>query len=81
AERRGAGDPALISGDPEMGPTARRTTGAALPHQRLSALCSPHLFEEEQKKDKGHPPPPNGTAERWLHYHQNDDFDRERMPA
>src|SRR3954462_5552786 len=33
-----------ISGDPEMGPTARRTTGAAYPHQRLSALCSPLSF-------------------------------------
>src|SRR3954462_5246321 len=33
-----------ISGDPEMGPTARRATGAAYPHQRLSALCSPLSF-------------------------------------
>jgi len=33
-----------ISGDPEMDPTARRVMGAALPHQRLSAFCSPHFF-------------------------------------
>jgi hypothetical protein len=34
----------VISGGPEMDPTARRVTGAALPHQRLSALCSPRFF-------------------------------------
>ena len=65
AERRRAGDPALISGDPEMGPTARRTTGAAYPHQRLPALC-PLTFFGEQKKDKGQPPPSTAQAERWL---------------
>ena len=42
-EARGWAFPAVISGDPEMGPTARRTTGAAYPHQRLPALCSPLL--------------------------------------
>src|SRR5947209_13844603 len=30
-----------IFGDPKIGPLVRRTTGAAYPHQRLSALCSP----------------------------------------
>ena len=34
----------VISGDPEMGPTARRTTGAAYPHQRFPALRSPHFW-------------------------------------
>src|SRR3954471_22542465 len=34
----------VISGDPEIGSTARRATGAAYPHQRLSALCSPLSF-------------------------------------
>src|SRR5947209_20340410 len=43
-EARGWAFPAVISGDPEMGPTARRTTGAAYPHQRLPALCSPLSF-------------------------------------
>src|SRR5882672_1895174 len=33
-----------ISGDPGIGPTARRVTGAALPHQRRSALCPPQLM-------------------------------------
>src|SRR2546423_14595447 len=31
----------LISGEPEIGPTARRATGAAFRAQRLSALCPP----------------------------------------
>src|SRR3954447_13507928 len=47
AERReacGWAFPAVISGDPEIGPTARRARGAAYPHQRLSALCSPLSF-------------------------------------
>src|SRR3954453_20887304 len=43
-EARGWAFPAVISGGPEMGPTARRATGAAYPHQRLSALCSPLSF-------------------------------------
>ena len=50
AERRnGRAFPAVISGDPEMGSTARRATGAALPHQRLSALCSPHFFGDGKR--------------------------------
>src|SRR5439155_23578157 len=32
----------LISGESEIGPTARRATGAAFRTQRLSALCPPH---------------------------------------
>jgi hypothetical protein len=37
----------VISGDPEMGPLARRATGCGVPHQRLSALCSPRFFGEQ----------------------------------
>src|SRR5947209_1309314 len=40
------------SARPQGGPP-----GAALPHQRLSAFCSPHFFRE-WKMDEGHPPPP-----------------------
>src|SRR2546429_9904499 len=56
----------VISGDPEMGVTARRATGAAYPHQRLSALCSPS-FLRERRRDEGHPAPhANRLAELWL---------------
>src|SRR6267142_2475747 len=41
AERRSR--PASSAGDPGIGPTARRVTGAAFPHQRLSALCPPRF--------------------------------------
>src|SRR5437763_166359 len=60
AERREARRPAYrpaISGDPEIGPTARRAIGCGVPHQRLSALCSPH-FLREQKTDEGAPGAP-----------------------
>ena len=44
AERRaGPRHGPVIFGDPEIGPLARRTTGCGVPHQRLSALCSPHF--------------------------------------
>src|SRR5436305_1316203 len=56
----------VISGDPEIGSTARRATGAALPHQRLSALCSPH-FLKGAESDQRHPAPSmNRPAKRWL---------------
>ena len=42
----------VISGDPEMGPLRDGSRGAALPHQRLSALCSPRFFGE-RKSDQG----------------------------
>ena len=65
---RGAGSayPALISGDPEMVPTARRDTGAAF---RTSACrrSAPSFFSRERKKDKGQPgalPKPGDGA--WL---------------
>ena len=60
AERRKARRPPLLAGDlrafPEIGPTARRPPGAALPHQRLSALCSP-LFSGGGQRTKGSPEP------------------------
>ena len=43
----------------EIGPTARRATGAAFRAQRLSALCPPHFGEEKEdgasprRKEKG----------------------------
>ena len=78
AERREAprwAIPPGISGDPEIGLSARTATGAALPHQRLSALCSPH-FSGEPKTDKGHPPRSTGPAERWLNDRPLDKKDR-----
>src|SRR5438270_5209443 len=57
AERRaGPRHGPAIFGDPKIGPLARRTTGCGVPHQRLSALCSP-LFSGSGKKTRGHPPP------------------------
>src|SRR5438128_761384 len=50
--RRWAIPPAL-SGDPEIGLSARTATSAAYPHQRLSALCSPPIFWESGKRDRG----------------------------
>ena len=42
--------------------------GAALPHQRLSALCSPHVFRAEQKTDKGTRPSERagGALAEWI---------------
>src|SRR4051794_3347105 len=58
AERRPGGRiPPGISGDPEIGLSARTATGAALPHQRLSALCSPSFLRASGKRDKGYPEP------------------------
>ena len=68
AERRKARRSAIrpvISGDPEIGSTARRATGCGVPHQRLSALCSPH-FLGSGNKQRGTRSPFNGMAERWL---------------
>src|SRR5207237_281141 len=67
AERRnGRAFPAVISGDPEMGPTARRTTGAAFRTSACPALCSPH-FLRERKNGQGVPGAPrNPAAQRWL---------------
>jgi hypothetical protein len=56
AERREARRPAIR---PVISERSRRSTlsrggspGVALPHQRLSALCSPHFFRE-RKRTKG----------------------------
>jgi hypothetical protein len=54
----------VISGDPKIDPTARRVIGCGDPHQRLSALCSPH-FLSGAERDKGQPAPcekPGGAA-------------------
>ena len=54
----------LISGLAEIGPTARRATGAAFRAQRLSALCPPQW---EAYGKTAHPAPQRiGAAERWL---------------
>jgi hypothetical protein len=50
AERRaGPRHGPVISGDPEMDPAARRVIGCGVPHQRLSALCSPPFFRERKE--------------------------------
>src|SRR5205085_10243952 len=63
-ERR-AGHGPVISGDPEIGPTARRVTGAAF---RTSACRrSAPLGFRGTETDKGYPAPrANRAAERWL---------------
>jgi hypothetical protein len=57
AERREARRPTSLAGDlrafPEIGPTARRATGAAYPHQRLSALCFPSFFRGAENGQRG----------------------------
>jgi hypothetical protein len=56
----------VISGDPEIGPLARRTTGCGDPHQRLSALCSPSFFpgSGNGRRASGALPKPDDGA--WL---------------
>src|SRR2546423_3913003 len=49
-----------------MDPTARRVTGAAYPHQRLSALCSPHVCRGRKWTRGTRRPPTNRAAELWL---------------
>jgi len=59
AERRKARRPAfrpVIFGDPKIDLAVRQITGCGVPHQRLSALCSPH-FSGNGKTDEGHPAP------------------------
>ena len=69
AERREArrrAIPPVISGDPEIGRSARKVTGCGVPHQRLSALCSP-LFFGGAETDKARPARQGKrAAERWL---------------
>src|SRR3954465_11272330 len=59
-----AGDPAVISGDPEIGVTARHATGAAF---RTSACrrSAPLEFSREQKRQRA-PAPSDRVAKRWL---------------
>ena len=51
----------VISGDPEIGPTARRAMGAAF---RTSACrrSAPLIFLREQKKTRGNPAPSSNRA-------------------
>src|SRR5215210_3632189 len=67
AERREARRSASWAGDlrafSEIDPTARRVRGAALPHQRLSALCSPHFFRGAEN-GQGAPGAPLQTGRR-----------------
>jgi hypothetical protein len=67
AERRaGPRHGPVISGDPEMGSLRDGPPGAAYPHQRLSALCSPRFFRGAET-DKGIPAPQtNRGAKLWL---------------
>src|SRR3954464_2035904 len=60
-----AGDPAVISGDPEMGVTARHATGAAASAPAPVGALLPSIFLGAET-GKGHPPPPIGPAKRWL---------------
>src|ERR1041385_1443455 len=69
AERREAqrpAYPAVISGRsrrwvlPRGGPRVRRSAPAPV------GALPPHFFERSRRKTKGHPPPLNGLAERWL---------------
>src|SRR3954447_12876156 len=62
AERRAGGRiPPVISGDPEMDLTARQVTGCGVPHQRLSALCSPHFFRGAENRRRAPGALPNRT--------------------
>jgi hypothetical protein len=69
AERREARRPASWAGDlrrSEDRPSREAGHGVRrLPHQRLSALCSPRSFGGGTRQ--GRPPLLNGAAERWLH--------------
>src|SRR3954471_7145597 len=66
AERRAGGRiPPVISGDPEIGSTARRAIGCGVPRQRLSALCSPS-FLGERKQTKGTGALPKRGDGAWL---------------
>jgi hypothetical protein len=61
ADRRAGGRiPPVISGDAEIGSTARRATGCGVPHQRLPALCSPH-FSGNGNRRRAPAPSPNGA--------------------
>src|SRR5205807_3995911 len=67
AERRaGRRHRPVIPGDPGIGPTARRVRGAALPHQRLSALCPPRCCEGHGMQANPAPDETTRAAERWL---------------
>src|SRR4051812_39902277 len=68
AERREARRSAIrpvISGDPEMGPLARRTTGCGASAPAPVGALLPLIFSGSGKTDEGHPEPcekPAGAA-------------------
>ena len=64
AERRaGPRHGPVISGDPEIGPLARRATGCGVSAPAPVGALLPSIFRE-RKQAKGHPPPlSNGPAE------------------
>src|SRR3954449_1653617 len=66
AERReapGRAIPAGISGDPEIGSTARRATGAAVRTSACRRSAPPHFFEGAEK-ETGAPGAPRETGRR-----------------
>ena len=56
----------LISGLAEIGPTARRATGAAFRAQRLSALCPPSFCRGEKEDGVPGADQTLRAAKRWL---------------
>src|ERR1043165_2637536 len=61
AERREArrwAVPPAISGEPEIGPTARRAMGAAFRTSACRRSAPLISFERSRNRRKGHPPPP-----------------------
>ena len=55
----------VIFGDPKIGPLARRTIGCGASAPAPVGALLPSFFRE-RKWTKGHPPPPQRVAERWL---------------
>ena len=64
AERRaGPRHGPVISGDPEIGPLARRATGCGASAPAPVGALLPSFFREEQKRTRGTRPLLNGPAE------------------
>jgi hypothetical protein len=61
----------VISGEPEIGPTAKRVTGCSVPHPAPPSALPPLISARDGKKGKGDPGRPSKNpsrrgAERWL---------------
>jgi hypothetical protein len=81
AERREArrwAIPPVISGDPEIGPLARRTIGVRRFRTSACRRSAPPHFQGAEE-DKGHPSLSNGPAERWLKDRQCGHFFKYRI--